>query len=95
MAEYIDAGEMIKNLTGMKEKLGYNAVAIEGMIKGIQDAIVPDVAPVLHGRWEWQTGDLYMCTVCKADCHVEECLNEPKYDYCPNCGAKMDGEVVG
>lgn len=51
-----------------------------------------DAEPVRHGRWEWKNGRPF-CSVCKNQ-------NEPKhyfedgtveeYNYCPNCGAKMD-----
>ena len=48
-----------------------------------------DVAPVRHGRWR-----------CHGDCGVTECsvcgwsIEEyvGDYAYCPNCGARMDGE---
>lgn len=52
-----------------------------------------DVAPVVHGRWEWigpyrynDDGMIGTCSVCK------ERLRLFAYNYCPNCGAKMDGD---
>ena len=48
-----------------------------------------DVAPVRHGRWEWDTEDLYRCTVCYEKVHVKEVMGRPDWDYCPNCGARM------
>ena len=70
-----------------------------------------DVAPVVHGRWEWfeewypSTPDHPMecedygwrCGECKTSLEdmVGGCWDdsddEPKLNYCPNCGAKMDG----
>ena len=52
-----------------------------------------DVAPVRHGRWiehkhfrhDHYIDSTYECS----ECNVEEPLTS---DYCPNCGAKMDGE---
>ena len=49
-----------------------------------------DVAPVRHGCWVKEKPDVLIhwhCSVC------EECyfLEEPNADYCPHCGAKMDG----
>lgn len=52
-----------------------------------------DVAPVVHGRWEWDTSDIYRCTVCNRKAHVKETMCQPAWQYCPNCGARMDGGV--
>lgn len=53
---------------------------------------LPDVQPVKRGRWvfnkppdDWIMS-LYTCDQCS---HVEE----GKPNYCPNCGARMDGET--
>lgn len=50
-----------------------------------------DVAPVVHGRWSWCTGSKYRCTNCGRHTHVDEVMEEPVYNYCPYCGALMDG----
>ena len=58
---------------------------------------VADVAPVVHGRWEWLGPNRLvpdcMCGTCSA------CKVRSKYIVntmlCPNCGAKMDGERKG
>ena len=61
-------------------------------IKGLQ---TEDVASVLHGRWiklDMHKGmEQYMCSLCRSDCYVPECMGEPLYSFCPCCGAKMDG----
>ena len=55
-----------------------------------------DAEPIRHGEWiEWWPGDcalimtgeemLYKCNLCTAKF-------DSKSRYCPNCGAKMDGE---
>ena len=51
-----------------------------------------DVAPVVHGRWETNSDrpDSLICSVCK--CGFDMWKHEP-HNYCPNCGAKMDGEL--
>ena len=49
-----------------------------------------DVAPVKHGHWVKEKPDVLIhwhCSVCK-NCYY---LEEPNANYCPNCGAKMDG----
>ena len=60
------------------------------------DAIIsydglPDVAPVRHGQWE--PGNP-ICPVCGEDKFKDldaDIWCDWKPDYCPNCGAKMDG----
>ena len=52
-----------------------------------------DVAPVRHGRWS--NGDSY-CPVCRKDKFRgldADVWADWQPDYCPNCGAKMDGNV--
>lgn len=57
-------------------------------------------APVVHGRWETNPDDIYWgntvkrkyCTACKKEPHFDREKREfILTDYCPNCGAKMDG----
>ena len=41
------------------------------------------------GHWEWVTEDKYRCSNCNSETRVDECLNEPLYEFCPFCGARM------
>lgn len=34
----------------------------------------------------------FKCSVCKVECYVPECMYEPIYAFCPNCGADMREE---
>ena len=54
----------------------------------------PTIDPVKHGRWirEWDmrgniSDVVYSCSVCEAMQQLH------KTNYCPNCGALMDGEA--
>ena len=52
--------------------------------------ISKDVEPVKHGHWVKEKPDVLIhwhCSVCK-NCYY---LDKPNANYCPNCGAKMDG----
>ena len=53
-----------------------------------------DVAPVRHGRWINLNKDgdsRFMCSCCLWKEYVPTCNGEPTiWDYCPNCGARMD-----
>ena len=49
-----------------------------------------DAAEVRHGRWlcvDTDTEQFFLCNRCKKKEYWES-------NYCPNCGAKMDEEVV-
>lgn len=52
-----------------------------------------DVAPVRHGRWVSVPHKLArVCSVCNRDEPYKFAdINADVYDYCPSCGAKMDG----
>lgn len=61
-----------------------------------------DVAPVVHGEWIGTWGDGYAngfivyeefeCSRCGCVHHAD---GEPTWDYCPQCGARMDGGENG
>lgn len=62
-----------------------------GRISGddVRNAPAIDAAPVVHGRWISHF-DRSECSVCGGICWADSAST---YDYCPNCGAKMDLEA--
>ena len=70
---------------------------LDDYAKGFQAALLAvmsipaaEVAPVRHGHWiECNYGLTFECSECKYP--TEYNLT----DYCPNCGAKMDGDKNG
>ena len=67
---------------------------IESVLEYVENLPAADVAPVRHGRWILERepdGKPYCfhCSVCDDDFHYIGIT--VAYDYCPNCGAKMDG----
>lgn len=56
-------------------------------------ATVCDMQEVKHGEWIYADGDVgynvYRCSKCGEVISLDE---EKIYNYCPHCGAKMDGE---
>ena len=56
----------------------------------IINAPAADVAPVRHGRWVDTDSEFAQCALCKYP--VYAAWNAT--NYCPNCGAKMDGGNV-
>lgn len=72
----------------------YLTTQIRGMLMDVPSA---DVAPVRHGGWEKNDNlfidTLYRCSVCGEEFYLENGTpQENQYYYCPNCGARMDGE---
>ena len=76
------------------------AVGYAAEVIGKQPTV--DAVEVVHGRWaekikderfgeEWDEIALYECSVCKSE-FVE---GMGAWRYCPNCGAKMDGDGNG
>ena len=95
MTDYIKRTDAVK----IAEKYGLANGSVLGRHTGLADCIArdiselpaADVAPVRHGRWEWDTEDIYRCSNCAEKSHVKEVMGHPEWDYCPNCGATMDG----
>lgn len=56
-------------------------------IKLIDEIPAADVAPVVHGRWIMHDDEFGLTCECSV-CHIETMGDG---NYCPNCGAKMDG----
>ena len=77
----------------------YSTMMMYEIADEIEDAPSADVAPVRHGRWEkWEGDDRHHCSVCKCYANVERdshgyIIFEFLDNYCPNCGAKMDGKT--
>ena len=68
----------------------------------IENFPITDVVPVVHGRWELEheTYGKMRCSVCKKEALIEKAIgdvgvitNYVDSNYCPNCGAKMDGGI--
>lgn len=107
MAEYIKREATIKAIVDSRNRY-YNSASnqyLVGRCDGLDIAagllrVAPaaDVAPVVHGRWDDSGrytfpggGTAVRCTEC--GCALTESeyhLNN--WNYCPVCGAKMDGE---
>lgn len=104
MAEYIDREEIIKHIEEKLDKLtdmpemGARIAAMESAYNNTLNYIMQipaaDVEPVKHREWKEITTH-NGCTY-DYDCVCSECRRSghPLDNYCPNCGAKMDGKEV-
>ena len=71
-------------------------VHIAAAMNAVDEMPAADVVPVRHGYWieqeNWTTDDYYYtCSACGEDYNTID--GTPDYNFCPNCGAKMDGGV--
>ena len=93
MRRLIDANELRKEFEWLESVVnGCSKAEVRDTIQRIDNAPTVDAVEVVHGRWI----DEYpyvRCSECNAEwvnCRTD---NEPSlFYYCPNCGAKMDGE---
>lgn len=98
MARYIDADKLMES---MRNGLFPNE-KIEtpfDVLRAIEQTPTADVVEVKHGEWispRPSGGYDFYCSCCKEFAITYEDSNyREQYhltDYCPNCGAKMDGE---
>ena len=56
-----------------------------------------EAVEVVHGRWipAGVTEDLAKCSVCGRMNHTLRYVYSIGFNYCPKCGAKMDGDGTG
>ena len=98
MAEYIERERTVELLRGIgnreyrKEK-GTIQDAIK-MISYSEYTSAADVAPVVHGRWISKNTHGYEWTFVCSNCgYVDGFPFNDRYNYFPNCGARMDETV--
>lgn len=86
MAEYIDKEQLLSELYSKQDEP-------LDVMKEIANFSAADVAPVVHGVWEYEpqtinTYGMLKCSKCgwwTLDASVGDA-----YHFCPKCGAKMD-----
>jgi hypothetical protein len=99
MAEYIKRADAME---AIRKWCGDCGSAIEAVLSvpaargwepdGATNLPAADVAQVVHGEWLLRhegRGHYWECSVC----HENPCIYVTKHTkFCPNCGAKMDGD---
>ena len=101
MAEYIEKTQLLEKLKH-RVSTDDDSKFATGFIKGTNEALgiieewiasIPaaDVAPVVHGRWVYHNFDT-ICSECRKSAIFDEWEQQAETEFCPHCGAKMDGE---
>lgn len=71
----------------------------DDVIDMIESCHTVDAVPLKHGKWElnpdfFECLHIHRCSYCKKRPLYKQ-NNEVHSNYCPNCGAKMDGDQHG
>lgn len=100
MDEYIKRDGLLSkfNIDDMMNVNG-TLISLQDARETISNSPAADVVPVRHGRWiSWEKAgnfvpspDRHECSVCHDAAQVLANHFELLSEYCPNCGAKMDG----
>ena len=100
MARLIDANALLDKVQFRMDIDSKNAEIIAGCVditrRLIENAPTVDAVEVVHGCWEPRKDvpGFIRCSVCH-DCNIyDDWADGKKWNYCPNCGAKLDGGEV-
>lgn len=89
----IDANSLREKIKEVSKDAGFYRPIYEGFLNNIERTPTVDATEVVHGRWEHMHDFAFNCTHCGNISEVKTCMGKPKWSYCPNCGARMDGDV--
>ena len=99
--EYIRRDDFIQHLEKCKKGAAVTNLvwaAIMAIERDVRDMPAADVAPVVHEKWlldRWPSWPHRECSRCKIIIPRTKEVPDQYWQYCPNCGAKMDGGTEG
>lgn len=98
MSDYINRENAKKWLTNLRDDCGryqdmwHYAEALDQIIESLD----VDVAPIRHGSWKevfyGEAGGYTFFNVICSCCGYD--MGDKMTPFCPNCGTKMDGELI-
>lgn len=104
----IDADSLVRNIKKWEKYIGnyekeipYNEDIYVSIMMTIEDEPTVDAVPIKHGHYVGEADgyangelvyDTWKCSEC--GCVFEDEYEKPTYNYCPNCGARMDEECA-
>ena len=102
MAEYIEKPDMqyilhIKSDKKVEKRL--IDYCLESVVDVFEDTgLTADVQPVKRGRWiTWDDSGFTKCSCCNSEYYISDLQtvgdSEGFVNFCPNCGARMDGDA--
>ena len=91
----IDADQFKAKLLGLMDRKALTPSDSDCILDGVLNLLdeQPTIDPVKHGRWNLDENEkipryqIKTCSLC--GCRV----NGTQFNFCPRCGAKMDGEA--
>ena len=94
----IDANAYVDELKWLQEQVSSaSAIEIQEYIDRTNRQHTVDAVEVVHGRWKFLDIDGWWfdeCSIC-GNTTPNRDGSPPDWNYCPNCGAKMDGDGNG
>ena len=99
--EYIRRDDFIQHLEKCKKGAAVTNLvwaAIMAIERDVRDMPAADVAPVVHEKWlldRWPSWPHRECSRCKIMIPRTKEVADQYWQYCPNCGARMDGGNEG
>lgn len=101
MSRYIDADKFIERLNASPAfpNMGTDGYFLLGVVEDLLKSFpTADVVEVRHGEWNTEckastsSGFAWYMHTCSTCGYTYKTVVPIGYTYCPNCGAKMDGE---
>lgn len=94
MSRYIDADKLKESMCSQCRSHCKGEDDWCAAIYDVVDAPTEDVAEVKHGKWIHASVDMGFFRFRCSECGLDDVYDEEReqYRYCPNCGARMDGD---